>query len=288
MLSHREARLRRLFRCFDESAQREATRDPRIAWLLEEVARTANEKPILLFGNSLSHLAPLFVREFGSQLRLLLLYRHPVSLVASSYVMTDPAWWRSVPRWEDDPSGNKLTPFDPNIRLTAYRERWTEMGIFERILYNHLERLEMGFEVAERFPSVPAIRLRAEDLFDGDAGIRALIDLTGLRPHERIDMAGVPKNSVWRRTLEERPLGRAWMKYRHHGELLRLCHRLGYSSQHAEVAKLVQKYQRPPGIGPWLRHRIRYWQARRVLAEGVRRAGWFEAARRDPGVEPQH
>ena len=64
-IQHR-ARLRQLFRCFDAERQELALADDVIGGFLRDVARDAERRPVVIFGNTLSHLAPVLHRMLGS------------------------------------------------------------------------------------------------------------------------------------------------------------------------------------------------------------------------------
>ena len=57
ILTHREARLRHFFRCYSPEALREAQSDAVINDLLEDIENSSKVKPVLIFGNTISHLS---------------------------------------------------------------------------------------------------------------------------------------------------------------------------------------------------------------------------------------
>jgi hypothetical protein len=267
------ARPRHLFRCYEVERQDLALADPEIGGFVRGVARTSEERPVLLFGNTLSHLAPVLRRELGDRLRFLHLHRDPVVTAASIWVKTRPEWW-DTRSYDADPCGIRIAPFDPHARFVEYRDRWAEMSLFERILYQWLERHAAALEAHERMPEIPFLSLRSEDLFaDPHATIERLAEHAGLGPPERGSPEATRRNATWDRTKELRPLGDAWRVYESHPAVVELAARLGHPLDPQDLERTMQRYQLPTGVLPWIRHRSRYWQLRGRAAHRLRALG---------------
>lgn len=282
------ARLRHLFRCFEPERQDEALRDPVIGALVRDVARTSETRPVAIFGNTLSHLAPVFHRVLGDRLRLLHLHRDPVVTAASIYVKTRPQWWTRVGRYEDDSHGLRVTPFDPHARFVQYRERWSSLSLFEVILYQWLERHAYGLEAARRL-DVPTLSLRSEDLFASPAsGIVAVAEFAGLGAEGPGAVSRARRNESWTRSLERHPLGQEWRTYERHPEVVDLARRLGHPLDPRALEREMARYRLPAGVLPWLRHRSRYWDRRDRVARWLREHGIAPATRSDrAGLPPR-
>lgn len=267
------ARPRHLFRCFDAERQELALADPDIGGFVRGVADSSEEKPVLIFGNTLSHLAPVFHRVLGDRLKLLHLHRDPAVTAASTYVKTRPEWW-SRPNYEDDPYGIRISPFDPHARFVEYRDRWARMSLFEMILYQWLERHAAALETRERMPDVPFLSLRSEDLFrDQEATIATLAGFVGLDSPRPPAPKTPRQNATWDRTRELRPLGDAWRAYPSHPAVLELAAGLGHPHDPQELERQMARYQLPPGLLPWIRHRTKYWELRGRAASRLRELG---------------
>lgn len=267
-IQHR-ARLRHLFRCFDEERQDVALGDAVIGGFVREIVRDAERRPVAIFGNTLSHLAPVLHRLLGDRLRLLHLHRDPVVTTASIFVKSRPEWWTRDRSFEDDPHGLRIAPFDPYARYDEYRERWSSLSLFERILYQWLERHAYGEEAIRRL-RVPALSIRSEDLFAGPAAtLRAIADLLGLEPIAT-DVGGARRNASWARNRERRPLGSEWRAYERHPRVIELARRLGHPLERDAIEREMTRYALPPGFGPWIRHRTRYWERRERLVRRFR------------------
>jgi hypothetical protein len=278
--------LRHLFRCFDAERQDIALEDPVIGGFVHGVARSAESQPVLIFGNTLSHLAPIFHRVLGDRLRLLHLHRDPVVNSASIYVKTRPELWR-LGRFEDDPYGLRISAFDPHARFIEYRDRWPSLSAFEVILYQWLERHAYAVEAAVRMPEIPFLSLRSEDLFDDPHRvIEQLAGFVGLDPPGPTALRKARRNQTWTRILERRPMGDRWRVFAVHSALLELARELGHPMDPHALEREMARYQLPPGILPWLRHHTRYWEWRSRTADWLRARGVVPAAADETGGLP--
>lgn len=286
-LSQRETGLRRYFRCYEPSRREEVLADPLLAGYFDGIERSLRDKPVLLFGNVFSHLAPVLAVRFGERIRLLVLSRHPMAMAASFYVMTNPAWWRDVPPFDKNLRGNKLVPSDPTVQHPAWASCWGSASLFEKILYQYLERMSFALEMTKSYPGIPSTRLRSEDLFRHPADARKVMDLVGLPSLDPSAAASAaPRNKVWKRHLEARPLREEWRAYAGHPDLITLGERLGYDMSEAAVEKIVAKYRLPPGLGARVRHATHFWQIRRGVTDALRRTGLIGAPRSAKGTDP--
>lgn len=267
------ARPRHLFRCFDDERQEIALADPEIGGFVRGVVRSSEQMPVLIFGNTLSHLAPVFHRVAGDRLKFLHLHRDPVVTAASTYVKTRPEWWgRSA--YEDDPYGIRISPHDPHASFVEYRARWAGMSLFERILYQWLERHAAALETHAKVPEVPFLSLRSEDLFGApDETIAKLARFVGLDAPRPAARQSSRRNATWDRTRELRPLGDAWRAYEAHPSVLALAAELGHPHDRQALERQMERYQLPPGLLPWIRHRTRYWELRGRAARRLRQLG---------------
>lgn len=284
------ARLRHLFRCFDAERQDFALLDAEIGGLVRDVARTAESRPVAIFGNTLSHLAPVFHRMLGDRLRLLHLHRDPVVTAASIFVKTRPEWWHRVGRFEDDPVGLRITPFDPHAAFPEYRDRWASMSLFEVILYQWLERQAYAVEAGDRLAGIPFLSLRSEDLFaDPAATLEVLGRFAGLDPPPRPPTsARARRNQSWERSRERNPLGDEWRAYVRHPAVLELARALGHPVEAGSLEAEMARYRLPPGLLPWLRHRSRFWEGRERMARWLRARGVVPASVADrAGLPPR-
>jgi hypothetical protein len=283
------ARIRQLFRCFDGERQEAALLDRVIGGFIRDVARTADDRPVAIFGNTLSHLAPVFHRVFGDRLRLLHLHRDPVVTAASLFVMTRPGWWSPAGSLKHDPYALWITPFDPHAMFPEYRERWSLMTLFDGILYQWLERHAYAHETRARLAEIPFLSIRSEDLFiDPVRMIERLGKFMGLDPPAPTATVRARKNQTWARSRERNPLREEWRTYVEHRAAIALARELGHPVAPAWVEAQVARYRLPAGTLTWLRHRTRYWQRREGVARWLRRQGLMPPrAPRPAGLPPR-
>jgi hypothetical protein len=245
-----------------------------IGGLVQDIVRAAESRPVLIFGNTLSHLAPVFHGVLGDRLRLLHLHRDPVVTAASIFVKTRPEWWSRERSFEDDSHGLRITPFDPHARFPEYQEGWASLTLFEVILYQWLERHAFAREVADRFPGLPFLSLRSEDLFeDPETAIGALARFADLDPPGPAALRRARRNQSWSRSLERHPLGDEWRVYASHPAVISLARELGHPMEARWLERETARYRLPPGLLPWIRHRTGYWERRERAAQWLRRRG---------------
>lgn len=267
------ARPRQLFRCFETERSDVALADPEIGEFVRGVVRSSEDRPVLIFGNTLSHLAPVFHRVAGDRLKLLHLHREPVANAASTFVKTKPEWWRDR-AYAADPRGIRISPFDPYARFVEYRKRWAGMSLFERILYQWLERHAAALETRARMPGTPFRSLRSEDLFaEPDAAVAGLAEFVGLDAPESGPCGDHRRNATWDRARERHPLGDAWRSYVMHPAVVELAAELGHPHDPQALERQMERYQLPPGLLPWIRHRTKYWELRGRAACRLRDLG---------------
>lgn len=227
-----------------------------------------------IFGNTLSHLAPVFHRAFGDRLRLLHLHRNPVVTAASLFVMTRPGWWSPAGSLKETPYAFWVTPFDPHAKFSEYRERWNSMTLFDGILYQWLERHAYALETRELLAQVPFISIRSEDHFaDPDGTIKQLGSFMGLDAPAPAATIRVRQNQTWTRSRERNPLREEWRAYVEHDAAIALARELGHPVDSEWMEAQVARYQLPAGPSAWLRHRTGYWQRREWIARWLRRRG---------------
>jgi hypothetical protein len=181
-----------------------------------------------------------------------------------------------------------LTPFDEAVRYTSVRDRWETLGGFARIAYNWLERTAAAVEFSSlNAAKVAHIDLDARrDLFESSAFLNQIATLIEREPCASAPSLPHDRNAGWKRALEERPLANAWRELFALPELIDFASSLNYNCSEEALSNAARRYQRPPGIGPWLRHRTRYWQVRRSLVKSLRRRSWLPPAKAVPGGVP--
>jgi len=214
--------------------------------------------PVVETGWTAAHLGPVLYRVFGDAFAIVLLHRHPIIQAASRTIQG-----MYADAWRD--RDHELDPFHKRALYPNFRERWRRMHAFERCLYAWLEITTQGLELHERLPHVPYVELPAADLFARNGAFNEAVQLIGANP-EALRSLRATRNPATQTGREAWPLGTAWQRYRRHPEVITLGEALGYRFDESVLATQLQRYQRPPGLGPQLRSRLRYHQLKRALS----------------------
>ena len=159
------------------------------------------------------------------------------------------------------------------------------MNLFEKILYNVIERISYAVELPSKYPSIKSLNIKAENLFKDDKVISTITQLAGL-PQVNIEKEKVPTNKVWQRQVEEHPLGKNWETSFAHPEVCGLMKKLDYPSDYNSIESMMRKYQLPGGVMPKLRHVLKYWQVRSAIIRLLRKLKIIPETRVDRGTEP--
>jgi hypothetical protein len=230
--------------------------DPAIARHVEGWDALLDSQPVVDFGWTSCCLAPAFALRRPTQLRVLLLLAHPVS-VAASFANRGHYTVNANPAWA-------LTPSHLNVRYPHYASRWECMSPYEKGLFRWLEITAFGLEFAERFPHIPILRLRREQVFDNADHLYEIADLMGFgKPHFRLDL---PRNETMREHVERRPVGMEWERVYDMPEVVELASSLGFDMDRQAVAETARKYQLHGPLAA-LRHVTGYWQVRERVAK---------------------
>jgi hypothetical protein len=152
---------RRYFRRYQDPEAMLAEREIR-----DHIARLdAMSKPYLETGWPMFAALPLLATRYPGRLRVVHVTRHPVPCAIShlSHHSYAGSWRRSpITRW------GTLGPGDRNVFHPEYGGRWKQLSPYEKCLFFWTELNLYGLEFPQRFPNVPFLRLRSEDLLAGE------------------------------------------------------------------------------------------------------------------------
>jgi hypothetical protein len=191
---------------------------------------------------------PYFAAQLAGRVRVIHLLRHPVPTVVS---MVTHLHYHARPDGLTEKA--LLTPTDAGAAIPEYAGRWATMSRFEKCLYFWAEINLLGLRL-ERQLRVPWLRLRSEDLFDGD-GLDRLLDFIELprreaiygarrRPHDNYALATQVKLETELESIGAHP------------RIVALARTLGYDALDFDRARLRARYVIPsvPGgnaAGQW-------------------------------------
>jgi hypothetical protein len=127
---------------------------------------------------------PWLATAVPERLRVIHLSRHPVPTALSHMSHSS---WADSPRNDEFTRVATLGPSDPRVFQPGYARRWGGLTPFEKCLFWWTEVHLFGLEFAERFPAVPFVRVRAEEMLAGDPhALASILELVGAGDVERL------------------------------------------------------------------------------------------------------
>lgn len=178
---------------------------------------------------------PLFIDQFGSRVKLVHLFRHPVNNCFSmmSHRFYYPAWLQS------DPSRQLLNPNTVDFIRASETKDWDRISPYEKCLVYWSEMQAYLDELRSLYPETQILSISAESLFDVTSGA-----------HERLtDFIGLPARPL---TAEsERVIDRYsrravlfddWQAIFRHPEIVRVARGLGYDFENITQHALLKRY----------------------------------------------
>ena len=252
------------FRCYQKSRQIEMMNHPEIRALLTMWRASAKFGPVVDFGWTMSSLVPAFYNEFGDQLRVLVIHRHPILFAASACVGGAYSEYKS--------ESHTLSPMYSGARYKEFKDRWKTMTPFEKCLYRWLEVTAYGFEVKEIYPNLNHLIVKSDDIFSSDKTLEEIAQFLGLKLVQKIERSN-DANPASIFSIEQRPIKDEWRNYKSHPKIIQLGEKLGYDLEKRCVEKIIRKYQLPSGILPFLRHKSGYWRLKSSIGNMLRAWG---------------
>jgi hypothetical protein len=172
---------------------------------------------------------PYFIARFPGAVRLVHLVRHPVPTAASLVSLDVYAPSRRRDEWTEMAF---IGPTTPGVRQPEYAAQWDSMTTFEKCLFWWTEINLYAEDVGARFPDVPMMRLRSEDMFAaGGEGMARLLTFLGLPSRPGVSEATATRFDRWRFGLDEDV---DWRQAASHPLLLKLMDKYGYSMEGVE------------------------------------------------------
>ena len=248
-------------RCFDDHLLNQLSHEPAISRVVSDWSEKSAKKPIVEFGWTMSHLAPLIYREFGARLKVLNVVRHPIAQAASTAIQGAYKEYKSED-WA-------ITPLHPQSRFKSYSKTWNDMFVFEKCLFRWMEVVAYSEELKERFPEIQFMTVKSEDFFRSKKTIAEIADFMGFENDRKIELSP-KKNEIQLFNLERRPIGAEWKRYDKFPELVKLAGTYGFDMSESFVEELISRYQLPSGVWPFLRHHLGYWTIKERVGKALR------------------
>lgn len=221
---------------------------------------------------------PWFIARYPGRVRLVHFTRHPVRF---AYSTESHAFYQPELREDGYTRNAQLEPTDSGVRYPAYRQRWAAMCPFEKCLYQWLEVNAYILELPRRYPDVPYLHLRMEDLTaDKPGSWEALLGFLQL-PVARLPADPQRQERVDQfQFLIDRVADPALVQ--HHPQVMEMARALGYDPLAVDREAAARRYQRSPG------RRVARNLVRRLLGRHYnpirRRMVEWQQARRSAGA----
>jgi hypothetical protein len=209
---------------------------PAVAAHLERVEATLRDADYIETGSPLYGVVPYFLRRFPGRVRLVHLVRHPVPTALS--IATHDRFSRSGKEaaWME---AAMLDPWVPGVRQADYRQRWEAMTDYEKSLFFWTEVNLLADDLARRFPEVPFLRVRFEDLFGPGPAVDEMVRFIGLPVRAGL-RAGMEVNiDRWRYDIDADV---DWRKVHAHPATMALAGAYGYDVDAVSDDDLRRRY----------------------------------------------
>ncbi|MDP9068032.1 MAG: sulfotransferase domain-containing protein [Actinomycetota bacterium] len=234
-------RPRLFFRSYEDTGALAAT--PEVAAHLERVDALPRERLYVETGWPLFAAVPLFVERFGSRLAVIHLTRHPVPTSISHMVHQ---CYAGSPRDDGYTRLAALDPGCPRVFQPEYAARWSEMSPYEKCLYWWTEVHLYGLEIQSRYPEIPFLRCKSEDVLSADPDtLERLADFLHLDADRELAARVDRPVDRWNH--------RSWIEFDwrqifDHPRALAVAEVLGYNPGSVEDERLEQRYVGPPHL----------------------------------------
>lgn len=181
---------------------------------------------------------PLFIRRYGTRLRLIHLVRHPATTAAS---------YLSLGFYDQQAKDNEwkrlcqLSPFDPGIKHQSYKHCWEQLEPYEKCLFQWLEIHSYAEEIKRTYSDVPCHTVQMEDLFSEQVGAETfatMADFIGLPQQSTIDVTRSERISSGYRTQQRIH----HQSIHRHPDVIALAEYYGYGFDDFSDEKLHKRY----------------------------------------------
>jgi hypothetical protein len=206
---------------------------PAVLEHLDRIVDRLSTRPYMECGHPNWSTIPYLADRFRGRVRIIHLTRHPVPTCCSW--LTHGAF--QTPLLPHVPEKLLLSPFDEGTRFREYRQTWEKLSPFERSLYYWSEVNALALDLQSR-SDAPWLRLRYEDLFDGD-GLERLLEFLELP-----DRAGIfgQKRKVVDRYQYISGVWQDWRIIENHPRAMAMAQQLGYDLNGIDDMALRRRY----------------------------------------------
>lgn len=202
----------------------------------EKIEEVLQKKPYVECGWPAWGAIPYLLKRFEGRIKIVHLVRHPIP-VACSWVSHRAFCPPAVPGLPYFKEKILASPFDEGTAFPQYRDVWEGMSPFEKSLFFWAEVNALGLRL-EQTSEVPWLRIRFEDLFDGNV-LPELTEFIGL------DSAPNLVRAVDNIKDEFRCICDFWwhpQDVQQHPAIMEVAARLGYEPLGFDERKLRERY----------------------------------------------
>ena len=214
--------------------------DVRIADHLRGVADIPPSKSYVETGWPVFAAVPLFVERFGDAVSLVHLTRHPVPTALSHMVHK---LYAGSARDDDYTRLAALDPWCAGAIHSQAAGAWRSFSPYERCLFWWTEVHTYAFELQRRYPSLPYLRVRAEDLLGDRRALEELAAFLGVGWNEALARARDVRVDRWHHQTDE---DYEWRAIERHPETVALAAALGYDVDDVDAEALDRRYRGRP------------------------------------------
>lgn len=232
---------RRHFRRYREPGR--VLDEPAVAEHLAGVV--AETRPYIETGWPLFPALPYVATAIPERLRVVHLTRHPVPTALSHLAHSS---YAGSPRDDTFTRLATLGPGDARVFQPGYAKRWDALTPYEKCLFWWTEVNLFGLEFAHRFPEIPLLRIRSEDLLSptSEEALPRMLAFAGLAWSQLWTQELGTTVDRWRHHTEQ-DVEPALV--RHHPQAVETAARLGYDSLEFDRAALRARYLGKPDPG---------------------------------------
>lgn len=216
-----------------------------------------------------AHLLPVYSRYFGDRFRYIILHRNPANSVFSHASMGFYHPWSSYhPAY-------KISPDDLYSLMPHKKDVWDDMNHIEKTFLWWYQLYSEAFEFRAKFPSVPHIEIRSEDLYS-HAAFPRIEEFFNITIESALPEDARSKNSVLKSALQQCGMvGGEWRAIYKHPEAIQLAEKMGHDMTPEVIELVADKYRVPGDLASQILNRTRYWYFYNWLAIKLgRRRGW--------------
>lgn len=232
---------RRHFRQYDEPER--VLDEPAVA---DHLAGVLGEtRPYIETGWPLFPALPYLAATAPKRLRVVHVTRHPVPTALSHLAHSS---YAGSPRDDAFTRLATLGPRDPRVVQSGYGERWDALTPYEKCLFWWTEVNLFGLEFADRFPGIPLLRIRSEELLSPSShgALARVLEFAGLAWSESWrDELGTTVDRWHHRTDQD--VDPALI--REHPRAVEAAVQLGYDPLEFDRAALRARYLGEPDAG---------------------------------------